>query len=60
MLQPVTKSILERLSVAAILESDDEVVGVAHDDDFAARMPLPPLVDPLVQHVVQVDVDEQG
>src|SRR5436853_5399422 len=49
----------ELLSFFFVLEAHDEVVGVAHDDHVTPRLPLPPLVGPLVEDVVQVDVREQ-
>lgn len=42
------------------LESHHEVIGVAHDIHVSARLLLPPGLDPQVEHVVQVDVREQG
>ena len=42
-----------------MLEPHHEVVGEAHDDHVAARVPPPPLVGPQVKDVVQVDVREQ-
>jgi hypothetical protein len=41
------------------LESDDEVVGVVPDDHVARVVPTPG-PDPESEHVVQVDVVEQG
>src|SRR6266511_4928185 len=49
----------EPLGVIPVLEADDVVVGEAHDDHIATRMPPPPLVGPQVEHVVEVDVCEQ-
>lgn len=42
-----------------ILESEDIVICVAHDDHFAARVAPPPPLGPQVQHVVQIHVGEQ-
>ena len=58
--EPSAKLRQEPHGVGAVLGSNDEVVGVAHDDDVAVRLPLPPLLDPKVEDVVQVDVRQQG
>jgi hypothetical protein len=39
-----------------MLETHHTVVGIADDDDLAAGMSPPPLVDPQVVDVVQIDV----
>ena len=49
----------EPLGVVTVLEARDVVVGEAHDDHVAVRVPPSPLVGPQVEHVVQVDVGEQ-
>src|SRR6266536_3884075 len=49
----------EPLGVIPVLEADDVVVGDAHDDHLATRMPPPPLVGPEVEDGVEVDVCEQ-
>ncbi len=60
LLQPLSKRTLEPPGVVFVLETHHEVVGVAHDVDFTARMPSAPLVYPLVKRVVQVDIGDQG
>jgi hypothetical protein len=50
----------EPLGVRAVLESNDEVVGKARDDDAATCVPSPPLLNPQVEDVVEVDVRQQG
>lgn len=50
---------LETHRVRVVLETNDEVVGVAHDDDVAARVPLSPSMNPDVEDAVQVDVRQQ-
>src|ERR671918_142039 len=57
--ESLTEVVEELLGVTQVLESDDEIVGEAHDDQIAAGMPTPPLPDPSVEHVVEVDVGEQ-
>src|SRR6185436_7418405 len=44
----------ELFRVGLVLEADDEVVGVAHDDDLAASQPMSPSVSPQVEDVVQI------
>jgi hypothetical protein len=57
--QPLAKVVEELLGVALMLEADDEIIGEPHDDHVAACLPTPPLPDPPVEHVVEVDVGEQ-
>ncbi len=49
----------EPISVLPILETHHEIVSEARDDHAAARVPLPPLVSPQVEDVVQVDVRQE-
>src|SRR4029077_16278083 len=49
----------EAPGVAFVLEADDEVVGVAHDDHVARGLTLSPAVGPEVEHVVQIDVGQE-
>ncbi len=49
----------EPLGIRLLLESNDEVIRIAHDDHVAACIPSTPLLDPEVEHVVQVDVGRQ-
>jgi hypothetical protein len=58
--ESLAELVLEPLRVPAMLEPHHEVVRIAHDDHVAACMPTPPLVRPQVQHVVQVDVRQEG
>lgn len=45
--------------VPSVLEARHEVVGVAHDINLLPCVALPPLVDPEVDHVVQIDVRQK-
>jgi len=49
----------EATSVALALETDDQVIGITHDDHVAGGLALSPALGPQVEHVVQVDVPEQ-
>ena len=44
----------------AVLESQDNIVDVAYDDDIPLRATLPPLLCPGIQNVVEVDIRQQG
>src|SRR5438445_138105 len=46
----------EPLGLLTMLKSNDEVVGETHDRDIAMRLPLPPPLDPEVEHIMEVDV----
>ena len=50
---------LEPLRVRTMLKSQHDVVGVPDDKHITAGMPLPPLLGPEIEDVVQVDVCEQ-
>ena len=41
-----------------VLEAGDDVVGIAHQDDFALGLLAPPAMRPEVEHVVQVEVGQ--
>ena len=54
-LESLPEFLQDSLGVLAVLESGyREVIGKAHDDHFTASMPLPPLMDPFFEHVVQI------
>src|SRR5712691_9343490 len=59
LLQPLAHLVKEAPGVALMLEADDEVVGVAHNDHVARGLALSPALGPQIEHVVQVDVGEQ-
>jgi hypothetical protein len=47
------------LRLCPMLEPNDEVIGIAHDDHVALVLAAPGL-DPEIEHVVEVDVRQQG
>src|SRR5208282_2590489 len=49
----------EPFGLPTILESHNEVVRIADDDHVAFCLLLPPLMDPLVERVVEVDVGQE-
>ena len=52
--EPLTKIVQEPPGVTGVLEPHDEVIGEPHHDHIAAGVPVPPLSDPSVEHVVEV------
>ena len=57
--QPLAHLVQEAPGVDMVLESDDEVVGIAHDDHIAGGLAPSPARGPEVECVVQVDVGKQ-
>src|SRR5207342_297424 len=55
LLQTLPKLVQKSLGIRAMLETHHGVVGIADDDHLAAMSP-PPLVDPQVVDVVQIDI----
>ena len=42
-----------------VLEADDEIVGITHDDHIAPGVALAPLMSPEIVDVVKVDIRKQ-
>jgi hypothetical protein len=57
--QTLPEIVKELLRVAPMLETDDRIVRIAHDDHIAGGVSFPPLPDPEIVDVVQVDVCQQ-
>ena len=57
--QPLRELGQEAPGIPLGLEAHHHVVGVAHHDHLAMCMPLPPLVDPEVVDIVQIDVGQE-
>jgi hypothetical protein len=57
--QPVAQFNQKPLSIRAVLERDDRVIGLAHHDHSTPRMASPPLPDPEIVDVVEIDVCQQ-
>ena len=49
----------ELLCFVPVLEANDRVVRVTHDNNVAGGASLPPLVDPLIIDMMEVDVRQQ-
>src|SRR5215469_550958 len=49
----------EPLGIGPLLESEHDVIGVAHDDHVAASLLVTPHPDPQVEYVVEINVREQ-
>jgi hypothetical protein len=58
-LKPLSQVDQKLPGLLLVLEAHHGIVGIPHDDDVAARMPPPPLVNPKVVGVVQVDVRKE-
>ena len=57
--EPLAKLGPEPLGLATILKAHHEVIREPRHDDIAASVPRTPLVDPQVEHVMEVNVREQ-
>jgi hypothetical protein len=49
----------ELFGLAAVLKPDEEIVGVAHDDDRARGELGPPVLDPEIEDVMQEHIRQQ-
>ena len=58
--QPTAACVPEAASVGLVLKTNNKVIGIPHNDHIALGLVLPPAVGPKVEHVVHVDVGEQG
>jgi len=54
------KFLQETFGLAAVLEPNDEIVGITHSNDIACGELRPPPLDPQVEDVVQVHVSQEG
>ena len=50
---------METARVCFVLKSEYEIIRVANDDDVAARMSFPPLLDPQIEDVVEVHIRKE-
>jgi hypothetical protein len=58
LLEPLSHRVPEPARFGFVLEADDQIVSVAHDDHVACDFAPPPLLRPQVEDVVQVDVGQ--
>ena len=56
LLQSLSKLVQKPLSIGAMLEAHHGVVSITHDDDLADIVLPPPVLDPQVVDVVQINV----
>jgi len=49
----------EPFSIVFDLESNHDVIGIAHHDHIAVRTLLPPCLDPEIEDVMEVDIRQQ-
>ena len=59
LLHPLAHRIVEAPGVRLVLEANDDVVGIAHNDHVAGGLAPSPAFGPEVEGVVQVDVGKQ-
>src|SRR5215470_4118021 len=59
LLQPRAHDLQEASGLGLVLESDDEIVGIAHDDHVARGLTPAPALGPEIEDVVQVDVGKK-
>jgi hypothetical protein len=59
LLEPPAHIAPEAPGVSLVLEADDYVISVAHEDHVALGLAPSPALGPEVEHVMQVDVGEQ-
>src|SRR5512145_1420557 len=57
--QPFLKLAPKPLPILSVLETNDEVISKPHHHHVPSRLLFPPLANPQVQHIVQVDVGQQ-
>ena len=58
-LQPLAQVRHKPHGVVSVLEADDEIVGITHDDHVAPGVALAPLMSPEIVDVVKVDIRKQ-
>ena len=59
LLQPLAHRVPETPGVSLVLEANNNIVGISHDDHVARGLPPSPALGPEIEHVVQVDVGKQ-
>src|SRR5712671_7634029 len=59
LLEPLAHIVPEAPGVSLVLEADDNVISIAHEDHVARGLVPSPALGPEVEHVMQVDVGEQ-
>ena len=57
--QPFTHRVQEAPGIALVLEADDKIVGIPHDDHVTRGFAPSPALGPEVEDVVQVDVGQE-
>src|SRR3982074_1267564 len=59
LLEPLAHIVPEAPGVSLVLETDDNVIGITHENHVARGLVPSPALGPEVEHVMQVDVGEQ-
>jgi hypothetical protein len=52
--KPLSQLLLKSPSIFAVLKPHDEIVRKADDNHIAASLPLPPLLDPQIEYIVEI------
>ena len=58
-LHPLSQHLRHPLRVLALLESDDKITAVTHQHRLASQAWLHLALEPLVQHLMQIDVAQR-
>ena len=59
LLEPLAHFVPEAPGISLVLEANDNVISIAHEDHVARGLVPSPAFGPEVEHVMQVDVGEQ-
>ena len=59
LLQPISHRVQETSSVGLVLKTNDDIVGIAHDDHVARGLAPSPAFRPEIENVVKVDVGKE-
>ena len=59
LLQPFAHRFPEAPGVRLVLEADDDIVGIPHDDHVARGLVPSPALGPEIEHVMEIDIGEQ-
>jgi hypothetical protein len=57
--KPLRDHPLDFMNILQALETHDKVIGISHHEGFPLTRGLDGFYEPLVQHLVQIDVTEQ-
>lgn len=58
--QPLAHRVPGTSGICFVLEADNEVVGIAHDNNIARGLLPSPAIGPQIENVVQIDIGQKG